>query len=77
MRIAETVVLTGVPEKDKVLDGTMQGMEATGKAAGFASQAGQVVTQFGIITFHTVSFGFVWHGRVNAWGVEERLIDGQ
>lgn len=37
MRIVETVELTRVPQKDKQLDGTTQGLEATGKAAGFAS----------------------------------------
>ncbi len=36
MRTAETVELTRVPEKDEVLDGM--------EAAGFASQAGRVVT---------------------------------
>ena len=59
------VELAAIPGKDKQLNGSVQGMNATRKAARFTHQAGKIVTEFSVYAFHPIGFALVRHGRMD------------
>jgi len=72
--IASKIELAAVPSKDKEFDGTAQGLNAARETARTAGQAGQIVTQFGIVAFDTEGLALVGHGRMDTRCVEQRAV---
>ena len=64
-----------VPAVDEEADGIKEGVNTAREAAGLASQAGKVVTEFGIITFDGIGLALVGLGHMDPWIVHEALID--
>jgi len=75
--IGLAVELATVPDVDKKLDGTAEGIDRAGEAAGTTGKASQVVAEFGIHALHAIGFTFIGHGRVRTWGVEQGLVGSQ
>lgn len=74
--IRETLLmkLASIKAVDKKPNRPLQGINATGEATRAASQTGQVVTQFGIISFHRVSIGLALRDFILAVVIPQAII---
>jgi hypothetical protein len=66
--------LSAIPSQAKELNGSPQGLSATGKAARPSAQAGKIVSQFSIIAFNGVSLTLVRHREVLGRPIDHGLI---
>src|SRR5882724_10896520 len=64
--------LTTVPGKDKKFDRAPEREKGTGKAA---RSAGQVVTQFSVMSFNRIGLTFIGKRRVNTGSIHKRFIN--
>jgi len=71
------VELATVPTKDEEMNGSPQGMDRAREAARLASQASEIVTQFGVVRFDRIGLALVGHGEVDAPIEGQVLIGGQ
>ena len=68
------VQLAPIEAVHEELQGGLQGMRAAGKTARPASEASQVMAQFGVVAFNRVGVGFALRDLVNAPVVPQAII---
>jgi hypothetical protein len=54
------VELSAVEAEDKQAESTFEGIRATRETTRFASQTCQIVTEFGIVSFHRIGVGLAF-----------------
>ena len=68
------VKLPAVETEDKQTQGTFEGIWAARKTTGFASETGQVMRQFGIVSFHRVGIRLAFRNFISAKVIPEPLV---
>jgi len=73
-REAALMELTTIPSIGEELNGTAEGIQTARETARLASQPGQVMTEFSIVSLDRVGLGFVRESRVMAREVDQGVI---
>ena len=73
-RVKLLIELTSVVAIDKQTQGTFKCMRTAREAARRSCQTGQIVSQFGIISFHRVGVGFAFRNFISAEVIPQTFI---
>ena len=73
-RVLLFIELPPVVAVDKQAQGTFEGMRATREASRRSCQTRQVVTQFGVASFHRVGIGFAFRNFISTQVIPQAVI---